>query len=59
MTAYRIFRGGATVPLRGHRSYSGFGRPVSIDNQDEWRRQKRCYDLYAGCERAPLGWERR
>ena len=51
-----------TGPLIGHRDYVGFGRYSTTDNQAELlprlRAERARRALYAGCDRAPLGWER-
>ena len=62
MSALRILSFGVAPVKRGHRRYLNIQtRNRVTDNQprvvEALRREKARQALYAGCERAPLGWE--
>lgn len=60
--AMRHFASGTRIPALGHMSYSGKvpihtgGDPGLIERVRAERARRA---LYAGCDRAPFGWERR
>lgn len=52
-------RSSRTAPDQGHRFYSTSAPTFHCtDNNAEVLRRRACWDLYAGCDRAPLNWER-
>jgi hypothetical protein len=59
VTALRIVTSGAPVRPQGHRRYLGTGTVRVVDNTEDALRRRARWNLYADCDRAPLGWERR
>lgn len=61
MTAFRILRiaGSAATPMQGHLAYQGAPRFHVQDNNADARARLARWHLYAGCDRAPAGWEGR
>lgn len=59
MTAQRIIASGRAEQPRGHRAYLGAGTVRVVDNGEDAMRRRARWNLYAGCDRSPLGWEGR
>lgn len=59
MTAFRFTCSGRGEPQRGHRCYSGPVRVHTSDHTADALARRARWHLYAGDDRAPLGWETR
>jgi len=63
MTAFRVFTSGNREKRRGHGAYLNIGVSFQfVDNQaqavEALTKERARRSLYAGCDRAPLDWEK-